>query len=126
VSEPYVQFRISAGQISTVDQTGTQSYIRSAYSGAPGFVNDVSAERMVAQGPIPRGWWTIGADNGEKGPLTLPLTPDADTNTFGRSGFLIHGDNASRPPQSSSEGCIVADHQTRAICATFARLLVVA
>lgn len=126
MSDPYIQFRISSGQLSSFDATGTQSYLGAAYSGAPGFVNDISAVALVAQGPIPLGWWSIGADNGAKGPLSLPLTPDPDTDTHGRSAFYIHGDNAARPPQSSSEGCIVADHTIRAVAATLTRLLVVA
>jgi hypothetical protein len=61
-------------------------------------------------GPIPRGAWTIGEffdDPGGKGPVVAHLTPCEGTETFGRSGFMIHGDNQALN-HSASEGCIVA------------------
>ena len=129
MSEPYIRFDRRAGMISSFDATGTQSVLDTdAYSGAPGFQNDPTTEDLPDKGPIPAGWWSIGADTGEKGPLTLLLTPDSDTQVFGRSGFLWHGANATKDiagMQMSSEGCIVSAHQSRAIGATFTRLLVV-
>jgi len=35
------------------------------------------------------------------------LTPIEGTDTFGRSGFMVHGDNQALN-HSASEGCIVA------------------
>jgi hypothetical protein len=61
-------------------------------------------------GPIPRGAWTIGLffdDSGGKGPVVSHLTPRDGTETFGRSGFMLHGDN-SAADHTASEGCIVA------------------
>lgn len=57
-------------------------------------------------GPIPPGNWTIGAayDDQHRGPCVLPLKPADDTQTFGRSGFLIHGDSATG---NASTGCII-------------------
>lgn len=131
--EHYIQFRIGAGQLSTFDATGTQSYLGPAYSGAPGYVNDIGAVQLKGLGPIPPGWYTIGADTGSKGPLSLPLTPDPETRTFDRGSFFIHGRNAAEDEDqalqesipASSEGCICADHQPRAVAATFRRCLVV-
>ena len=121
-----IKFDREAGVVSSVDSTGTETELDTeAYSGAPGYVNDPEAEPLRSLGPIPAGWWSIGMDTSEKGPLTLPLTPDPDTVTFGRFGFLIHGDNASKPPQSSSEGCLIANHAARVVCSQFTRLLVI-
>ncbi len=36
----------------------------------------------------------------------MRLTPAPGTDTFGRSAFLIHGDNAKKD-KSASEGCII-------------------
>jgi hypothetical protein len=51
-------------------------------------------------------------NKGTTGPLSIPLTPMPGTNTFGRTGFYIHGDNKARN-QSASEGCIVLDSGPR-------------
>ena len=61
-------------------------------------------------GPIPRGAWRIEPfrdDPGGKGPVVAHLTPIEGTETFGRAGFMIHGDNSALN-HSASEGCIVA------------------
>ena len=79
------------------------------YSGRGADLNNPSGEADVAQGPIPEGMWTIGAffnDPGGKGPIVCHLTPYPETDTFGRSGFMIHGDN-SEANHTASEGCII-------------------
>ncbi len=63
-------------------------------------------------GPIPVGSYGIGPPTTLIGPLTIPLTPLPGTNTFGRNGFYIHGDNSDRN-NSASEGCIVLPPDTR-------------
>ncbi len=75
------------------------------YSGRANDGKNIPAkEREKGIGPIPRGRWTIGPPY--KGPtdFSLRLTPTSSTNTFGRSAFLIHGDNKS---QTASQGCII-------------------
>lgn len=59
-------------------------------------------------GPIPRGTYAIGAPENypHTGPYSLPLTPGADNQMFGRAAFLIHG-AARVNPELSSEGCII-------------------
>ena len=81
------------------------------YSGAYGYM-DPKWETMPDHGPIPCGDYTIGAATDEKGPLTLPLTPDPANEMYGRSGFLIHGDNAVHPGHAS-EGCIILSEAAR-------------
>ena len=78
-------------------------------------------------GPIPAGTWSIGKPytDPEKGPIVMALTPQRMTETYGRSGFLIHGDNPQMN-HSASEGCIVAAHDIRqAIAASDDTTLVV-
>ncbi len=55
-------------------------------------------------GPIPRGRWKIGKPRPGPTPYSIPLAPDKQTETFGRSAFLIHGDNKSH---TASQGCII-------------------
>jgi len=42
----------------------------------------------------------------------MDLTPRSDIDSYGRTGFQIHGDNSSGN-QSASHGCIVADPKIR-------------
>ena len=91
------------------------------YSGAPGHVGVCADEALHALGPIPAGRWIIGDpyDHPVLGPCCMNLTPAPGTETFGRGDFRIHADNASKPPKSSSEGCLVASHDTRARIAAY-------
>lgn len=59
-------------------------------------------------GPIPRGCYTIGypRDTTTHGPYVMDLVPDQGVQTFGRSGFLIHGDKIGAPG-TASQGCII-------------------
>jgi hypothetical protein len=59
-------------------------------------------------GPIPAGRYKIGKPfiHHKAGPGTMRLTPEPGTNTFGRDGFLIHGDSKTHPGRAS-EGCII-------------------
>jgi hypothetical protein len=43
----------------------------------------------------------------------MELTPDPSNQMYGRGGFFIHADNPNKPPQSSSEGCIVTGPDIR-------------
>jgi hypothetical protein len=82
------------------------------YSGkGPGRNNcDMQAVRQV--GPIPRGHWVMGKpyDSRKVGAYAIPLKPSEGTETFGRSAFLIHGDNRTH---DASEGCIIMPRRVR-------------
>lgn len=81
-----------------------------AYSGLGAGLNNPAMESVPMHGPIPRGAWTIGPffdDPGGKGPIVAHLTPCEGTETFGRAGFMVHGDNSAYD-HTASEGCIVA------------------
>lgn len=96
-----------------LSQDGT--FVGTGYSGRGPGLNNPDQENVSNVGPVPRGNYTIGNffdDPGGKGPIVSDLTPDAATNVFGRSGFMIHGDNAAAN-HSASHGCIILAHALR-------------
>lgn len=88
------------------------------YSGKQGKWRDEPAYEAIANhGPIPRGRWAFGKPyhSTKVGPIAIPLIPKGSTETYGRSAFLIHGDNAE---SDASEGCIVAPRALRTLLAS--------
>ncbi|MGH9436530.1 MAG: tlde1 domain-containing protein [Terriglobia bacterium] len=86
------------------------------YSGHGDGVNNCKMERVRNVGPIPTGIWLIGDafDSPKTGKVTMALSPDHTTETFGRFGFMIHGDEVKHPGEElASEGCIVASLSVR-------------
>lgn len=97
------------------------------YSGHPPYVNDGTAEALVARGPIPRGSYRlVGPFNHVRlGPLVFFLDPAKTNKMHGRSGFFIHGDNEFGS-QSASHGCVILSRAIREKLATLpVRTLVV-
>jgi type VI secretion system (T6SS) effector TldE1-like protein len=85
------------------------------YSGAGEGRNNPAMESVPNVGPIPRGEWRIigpPRNSADHGPYVLKLEPTADTETFGRSGFLMHGDSKQHPG-SASQGCIILPRAVR-------------
>lgn len=85
------------------------------YSGCGNGKNNWELEATPNVGPIPVGWWTIEGPpktTDKHGPYVLRLTPDRETQTYGRTNFLLHGDSLEHPGQAS-EGCIVAPPHVR-------------
>ncbi len=82
------------------------------YSGTGAGRNNAGMQGTANVGPIPQGTYTIGNayDTRTHGPHVMRLTPAPGTNTLGRDGFLIHGDNVRH---DASQGCIVIDRATR-------------
>lgn len=90
-------------------------FIGTGYSGLGAGLNNPDMENVEDIGPTPRGNYTIGEffdDPGGKGPIVAHLIPAAETNTFHRSGFMIHGDNAAAN-HTASHGCIILAHILR-------------
>lgn len=85
------------------------------YSGHGDGLNDPADQQVRNVGPIPQGMYTIGPafTHPAAGPVTMRLTPGPKTETFGRDGFLIHGDSASQD-HSASRGCIIMPRVVRA------------
>jgi hypothetical protein len=105
-------YKQSTGELFAAD--GTRVGI--GYAGHGEGVNDPAMESIANIGPIPRGRWHIGVAYSHEhlGPFTMNLTPDPETETYGRTEFRIHGD-AITAPGTASHGCIVQDHAVRTL-----------
>lgn len=93
------------------------SRVGAGYSGRGDGLNNPAMQSVPDVGPIPQGDWQIGEffdDHGGKGPMVAHLTPAEGAETFGRSGFMIHGDNAALN-HTASEGCVILPHVLRAM-----------
>jgi hypothetical protein len=86
------------------------------YSGAePNGKNKPNMESVVDVGPIPCGYYTITGppyDDPKHGQFVLKLIPNPTNQMFGRSGFLMHGDNKNTPG-TASLGCIIFPRNVR-------------
>jgi len=89
--------------------------VATGYSGSGAGKNNPDLQQVHNVGPIPQGDWTIAGpplNTAEHGPYVLKLTPSADTPTFGRSGFLMHGDSKDSPG-NASQGCVILPRAVR-------------
>lgn len=97
-----------------------------AYSGHGEGVNNVAMEKVHEFGPIPRGDYSIGdwiPHHPTLGIWVAPLFPKEGTDTFGRSGFFIHGDTRAMN-HTASHGCVIENSADRtAIRESGAKLL---
>ena len=93
---------------------GTTVIVSRGYSGAGEGKNNPMLQAKPNVGPIPQGRWTITAifDSAAHGPRCLRLAANPGTVTFGRDGFLIHGDSMARPGEAS-QGCIILPRSVR-------------
>jgi Protein of unknown function (DUF2778) len=84
------------------------------YSGNGPGLNNPALDHVHDVGPLPRGWYTIGAEETlpHLGPVVMHLDPDSTNTMYGRMGFFMHGDNADMD-HSASDGCIIADRAIR-------------
>ena len=94
------------------DPTG--DWIATGYSGHGADINKPAAEAVAGMGPIPHGFYSIGAafTHPKCGPVAMRLTPSAGTDMHGRDGFLIHGDSVANPG-TASEGCPIMPRSNR-------------
>jgi Protein of unknown function (DUF2778) len=97
-------------------------FVVDGYSGFGEGKDNPDQEQIHDIGPIPKGVYEIGPqhDTDTHGPHVMSLTPEPGTNTFGRDGFLIHGDSVEHPG-AASHGCIilprnVRDRQIEVLC----------
>ena len=95
-----------------LDPTG--KLLTTGYSGLGYAKNNPDMEVLPGLGPIPQGIYTIGQpfDSPKHGPFVMHLEPDPGTQTYGRSGFLLHGDSKWHPGESST-GCIIMPREYR-------------
>lgn len=85
------------------------------YSGRGAAKNDPAAQDRKAEGPIPRGRYTVRGPpfcGGHMGRDVLSLEPDEGNEMHGRSGFCAHGDSLESPG-SASRGCIILGRAAR-------------
>ena len=90
--------------------------IATGYSGHGEGVNNGAMQSVENVGPIPQGTYAINSprDVPGRGPYVLPLTASPTTETFGRGGFLIHGDEVDHVGQRlASHGCIILARAVR-------------
>jgi hypothetical protein len=74
--------------------------VATGYCGFDEGKNNPTMQAVRDVGPIPQGDWPISGppvNTAEHGPYVLTLIPAASTNTFNRSGFLMHGDAINAP-----------------------------
>jgi hypothetical protein len=114
----HFEYDQKTGQMTHVLPDGSRVAVGTGYSGQGNGLNNPSEQYTPNTGPIPQGTYTIEKqrDNvtgaGHKLPGSMRLDPTRDTNTHGRAGFLIHGDN-SRGDHSASNGCIILPRPAR-------------
>ena len=89
--------------------------VGTGYSGFGAGKNNPAMASIRNVGPIPVGHWTIlgpPVNTAEHGPCVLTLKPSAETSTFGRDGFLMHGDSRESPG-CASHGCVIMPRPVR-------------
>lgn len=100
-----------------VFRDGEQRPLAVGYSGARGHINHIPSVSIRSKGPVPPGTWYLArAPWSRRGPQVISLTPDVATQTYGRTAFLIHGDN-KRQNQTASAGCIIMPRHVRDVIA---------
>lgn len=109
---PVTQWRY-AQDTGVLDLDGT--VIAKGYSGHGDGKNNPHAQSIPNVGPIPCGLWRIVGppqDTLDHGPYVLTLEALPFTETFGRSGFLMHGDSIEHPGEAS-RGCLIFSYGVR-------------
>ena len=89
--------------------------VATGYSGAGRGKNNPEIQNVPNVGPIPQGDWTIAGppvDTADHGPYVLRLNPAGGTETFGRNGFLMHGDSKEHPG-CAAHGCVILPRTVR-------------
>lgn len=90
--------------------------LSTGYSGNGEGLNAPEMESVHGVGPIPCGTYTMQepVNSPTHGPFAIPLVPDPANQMFGRSAFLIHGDEIAHAGEHlASHGCIVTGVFTR-------------
>jgi uncharacterized protein RhaS with RHS repeats len=119
--DPYgltrLTFNVRQGTL-TVDpeRSGASSYTILTTSGRGSCMNNPDCECKENEGPVPRGNYSASVSQisnpgiikdilrnifTDWGDWRVPLSPTSGTNTYGRSGFFLHGGSVS-----GSAGCI--------------------
>ncbi len=116
--DPWGLWRYSQSTGAMTDLNGNT--VGTGYSGNGQGLNNPSMQNEPGVGPIPQGSYNIGPQqnnvtgSGTRLRQSMRLTPNPANEMYGRSGFLIHGDNRYRN-NSASEGCIIFPPDIRSI-----------
>lgn len=104
-------------QQSTGELTAENGSAWRGYSGTGDGRNNPNMQDVPDVGPIPVGTYAIrdAYDDPHLGPCVMHLDPTEDTDTFGRSLFRIHGDNAAH---DASHGCVIMGPTVRNLIST--------
>ncbi len=97
------------------------NFVGTGYSGREAGLNDPLMQATPDIGPVPQGLYEISEpfDTETHGPYVMRLTPTGSTYTFGRSGFLIHGDSVENAGKHlASHGCIILPRAIRNLIGT--------
>src|SRR5580704_5305736 len=96
---------------STGRLTRDGQFVATGYSGKGAGRNNPAEQAVPDVGPIPQGRYRIGPQFHApvQGPCAMRLTPEGH-NALGRTGFMIHGDNAAH---DASIGCIILPPEIR-------------
>lgn len=99
---------------STGELTHGGVFVAEGYSGFGQAKNKPECQQLAGLGPTPQGAYLLGSlsENEDHGPLAIHLLPLTGTNTFGRSGFLVHGDSLEHAG-GASHGCIIMPRVVR-------------
>ena len=111
----YWEYAQSTGKLTYVsDATGKRYEIGTGYSGKGEGLNNPLRAFRKNEGPIPQGDWKISEafKHKSKGSVVMKLSSAASEQAYGRSEFLIHGDNDAMN-KTASEGCIILDKSIR-------------
>lgn len=102
-------FNNRTGEIFDNGELAGNGYSGHGYSGHGAGVLNPGLESVHGVGPIPAGKWRVVEwinNYPTKGPVVARLEP-VGHDAHGRTGFLIHGDNAEQN-HTASHGCIIA------------------
>ncbi|MCI5211336.1 MAG: DUF2778 domain-containing protein, partial [Candidatus Electrothrix sp. ATG2] len=114
----YWEYEQITGDLYYVDNEKTTEskrvLIAKGYSGNGLGRDNPLRDNVKNSGPIPAGVWKIGKPRNSKktGKHVMDLTPMEGTETHGRSGFQIHGDN-KKQDNSASSGCVILNKAIR-------------
>lgn len=88
--------------------------VATGYSGFGAGKNNAATVKIPNVGPIPVGLYEISSsfDSESHGPVCMHLSPMPGTETFGRGGFLIHGDSLIHQGMAS-HGCVILPRPVR-------------
>lgn len=102
-------YRRSTGEL-TLDGRS----LATGYSGSGAAKNNPEMQSSQGQGLIPQGTNTMDPQfySPATGPGAIRLTPNRETEKFGRKDFEMNGDSI-RHPGTASEGCIIMPPEVR-------------